>query len=166
MYRNPFPLCKCGIKCCGCCHMHSFEPHYRRLLQVCRPKDVFEWGPGLSTHIALEHAADVFTIESSIEFAAALPQDQHLAVLITPVEASAYLELHGKYHSDLFFVDGRRRVECLELVRKQAKPAAVVCLHDAQRARYNEALRRFKHVDYLERGFAVASMDELPRGLG
>jgi hypothetical protein len=38
-------------------------------------------------------------------------------------------------------------------------------LHDAQRTRYNAALRRFEQVTYLNRSFAVASMSELPAAM-
>lgn len=167
MYDNRFDLCDCPIFNCDCGGgVQSYFQHYKLVLSVVRPKRVFEWGPGENTRMALQADAEVFAIESLLKWVAPLPTDhQRLAVLVTPIDAASYLSLHGKEDSDLFFVDARRRAECLDLVRQRAKPEAVVCLHDAQRKRYNASLQRFHHVVFLTRAFAVASMSPLPAEL-
>ena len=167
MYQNPFELCHCQVPKCGCAGgVRSYAPHYAWLLEICRPRRVFEWGPGPNTLMALGGGAKVFAIEPVLRWVSPLPlDDPNLAVLVTPTNSSFYLSLHGHEDSDLFFVDSRRRAECLDLIREQAKPEAIVCLHDAQRSRYNASLRKFANVIYLDRSFAIATMSELPRVL-
>lgn len=162
MYINPYDPCDCENLHCGCCSIYSFSEHYTRILRLYRPSRVFEWGSGLSTKMAIHEGAEIVTIEPSVQWAARLPlQHPKLAVLLTSVGSAAYLRLAGYEESDLFFVDGRRRAECLDVVWRQAKPKAVVCLHDAQRQRYSASLKQFENVVYLERGFAVASRSPL-----
>ncbi len=167
MYHNPYELCDCPIFNCGCARgVRSYAPDYAKLLGIFRPQQVFEWGPGTNTQMALAAGAEVFAIEPVLRWVSPLPLDNpKLAVLITPTTSPLYMSLHGREGSDLFFVDSRRRAECLDLIRAQAKPEALVCLHDAQRTRYNAALRRFKNVIFLQRSFAIASQSELPHEL-
>ncbi len=167
MYLNPYELCHCQVPKCGCAGgVRSYAPHYARLLEITRARQVFEWGPGPNTRMALAAGAKVFAIEPVLRWVSPLPlDDPNLAVLVTPTISPFYLSLHGHEDSDMFFVDSRRRAECLDLVREQAKPEAIICLHDAQRVRYNAALRRFANVTYLDRSFAIASMRELPAAL-
>ena len=167
MYRNSYELCHCPVHKCDCAvGVRSYAPHYARVLEIVRPRQVFEWGPGPNTRMALAAGAKVFAIEPVLRWVSPLPlDDPNLAVLVTPTTSPFYLNLHGREDSDVFFVDSRRRAECLDLIREQAKPEAIVCLHDAQRSRYNAALRRFANVTYLDRCFAIASMSELPTAL-
>lgn len=156
-HRMTAEVCYCPHHNCTCSPMYSFAEPYAALLQVIQPAVVFEWGPGESTRLALESGARVFAIEPSPEWAARVPAHPRLTLLVAPVDSPGYLDLHGHRDADLYFIDCRRRAECLDLVRLSASPTAIVCLHDAQRYRYQAALRRFPHVQYLERGFAVAS---------
>lgn len=167
MYRNPYPLCDCPIFNCDCSGgVRSYVPDYAKLLNLVRPRRVFEWGPGINTTMAMRMGAEVFAIEPLLKWLRPLPLDNpKLAVLVTPTTSPFYLRLHGRENSDIFFVDSRRRAECLDLIREQADPDALICLHDAQRTRYNAALRRFANVTFLNRSFAVASMGELPEAI-
>ncbi len=65
----------------------------------------------------------------------------------------------GCANSDLFFVDSRRRAQCLRAIYslRRQNPELVVCLHDAQRSRYHQALALFEYVQFFSRGFATAT---------
>ena len=155
--RN-FPVCRCFVKRCACAGgIHSFESHYRRLLERVRPRRILEWGPGESTRVALESPTleRIVSIEHNPKW---LPQiqDQRWRAVMAEVQTPTYVSFHGMDDADLFFVDARRRVECLERTLERARPGAVVCLHDAQRERYHETLARFERVEFLAFGFAAA----------
>jgi len=153
-----FPSCRCLWKRCGCSGgIHSFASHYRRLLQRLRPRRILEWGPGESTRVALEQPTleEIVSIEHNPKWLPPI-DDSRWRVIMAQTDEPGYVDLHGLEDVDLFFVDARRRVECLELTLEQARPGAAVCLHDAQRERYHEALARFERVEFLAYGFAVA----------
>ena len=152
---NVFPQCDCPIaSTCGCEALHSFERAYRVLLETVNPEKVVEWGPGLSTQLALAANANVSSFEFSEQW---LPQfaDPKLQINLVPVESSRWLKIDGD--ADVYFIDSRRRADCLDAVFHSAKPTAVVCLHDAQRRRYHAALSQFPFVWFPEPGFAIAS---------
>lgn len=146
--------------------MHTFEGDYAAVLAALRPRKVFEWGPGWSTRMALAAGAVVVAVEHDRRWVPqiAAPRGQfrcRLAALYSP----EYVTVDAD--ADVYFIDGRRRAECVNAVHTHAKPSAVVCLHDAQRERYHRALQGWEYVRFLSRGFAVASHFEgvvnLPR---
>lgn len=137
--------------------MHSFVDHYRRLLRRVRPRRILEWGPGESTRVALASPGleQIVSIEHNPKWLPSI-RDARWRVVLARAEKPEYVDLHGLDDADLFFIDARRRIECLELTREKARPGAAVCLHDAQRERYHQALARFERVEFLAFGFAVA----------
>jgi hypothetical protein len=154
---NVYPRCGCPIEStCGCTPLGSYEQAYRLVLQAVRPRKVFEWGPGLNTRLALAAGAAVTSYEFSERW---LPTftDPRLRVVRVAVDGHAWVDLGEDADADVFFIDSRRRSDCLDAVFGAAKPTAVVCLHDAQRRRYHEALARFPFVWFMDSGFALAS---------
>jgi hypothetical protein len=137
--------------------MHSNHADYERLLCALRPQLVVEWGPGPNTQMALAVGAEVFSIEHDPQW---MPKDlsPKLAVLLAPKDGSHYCFFPAE--ADLYFIDGRNRARCLELVYDRARPDAVVCLHDAQRGAYRQALLRFPYVLESSLGFAIATKTE------
>lgn len=108
--------------------------------------------------MALDAGAAVLAIEPSPEWAELIVPHDRLRLVVADTSSDNYLSLHGWDDADLFFIDCRRRAECLDLVRTAAKPTAVVCLHDAQRSRYQEAIRRYKMFCKPTDYFCVLSM--------
>jgi hypothetical protein len=137
--------------------LHSFRADYERLLGILRPRLVVEWGPGLNTELALAAEAEVFSIEHDPAW---LPKisNPRLAVLLAPRDGASYSVFPDD--ADLYFIDGRNRARCLEGIHERCRPDAVVCLHDAHRQAYRQALRRFTHVLEPSVGFAVATKDK------
>lgn len=154
-------FCHC-VNLCSCAKFNSFVPYYQKLLGWLRPARVFEWGPGLSTNMALAAGADVLSIEPVQEWADKIEPHPRLKLIVASTDSPDYLGLHGWEDADVFFVDCRRRAECLDLVRTRAKKTAVVCLHDAQRFRYQEAVLRYKLVWRPDPSFCVLSMGRKP----
>jgi Glycosyltransferase sugar-binding region containing DXD motif len=154
---NVYPRCDCPIEsACGCTPLSSYERAYRLVLQAAQPRKVFEWGPGLNTRMALAAGAAVTSYEFSERW---LPtfSDPRLTVVQVSVEGQGWVDLGKNADADVFFIDSRRRSDCLDAVFHAAKTTALACLHDAQRRRYHEALARFPFVWFIEPGFALAS---------
>ena len=60
-----------------------------------------------------------------------------------------YLEpaqIRGK-RFPFIFVDGRMRVECLEVARRLVTDDGVILLHDADRLEYQDSIKRFNIID-------------------
>src|SRR5262249_49947120 len=131
-----YPACACPEgSLCECSAQHPFEPCYRRLLTIARPRKVLEWGPGLNTRLALEAGAEVVSRESDANWG-----------------GPEWTDLGPDRDAELFFVNSRRRSDCLAAVLAQGSPDSLVCLHDAQRRRYHPALARFGHVFFATPG--------------
>jgi predicted O-methyltransferase YrrM len=130
--------------------MHGFKNILVDWLVRVRPQRVFEWGPGLSTSLILEHCPGVDLV--SIEH----HEGYHEKAL------SAYGERAEIRHKtctgrnsdystciydgppvDLAFVDGRRRVECVLVALTHLRPGGVVILHDVCRSNYIRPLSHY-----------------------
>lgn len=153
-YFNPYPVCDCHELRCACTPVHSFLGHYKNILEMFSPKKIFEWGPGKSTELALVHGAHVVSIESRPEWFKKISQHPNLELRLVRADSPRYSLIDA--NSDLFFIDADNRENCLESVFNFAKPNTIVCLHDAQRKRYQQALKKYSVVYYLSRGFAFA----------
>ncbi|MEH2130885.1 MAG: hypothetical protein V7K86_09555 [Nostoc sp.] len=154
-----FPQCQCPIKTCTCSGgIHSYIPYYRKILDFLQPQKIFEWGPGQNTILGLKTPSvkSIVAIEQDPQWIPKI-EDTRFEVLVIPEHDPQYVHLHGHEDADIFFIDSRRRAECLDLVRMQALPQAVVCLHDAQRYRYHQALAKYNTVKFLDLGFAIAT---------
>ena len=154
---------------CGCSNgTHSYIPYYQKLLDYINPVNIFEWGPGKNTEIALrkESVKKIISIEQDKKW---IPDivDKRSCIIHCKVESDFYVngfvELWKGNKFDLFFIDSRKRSECLNAVYDYSinyNPSIIVCLHDAQRSRYKECLFKFKYVHFLHKGFAVATLSE------
>ncbi len=152
-----YPACGCPLDShCECSALHSYRDRYRQLLSIVKPTKVFEWGPGLNTRLALEAGAEVVSREFDPNW---VPDLRHpkLTVDLVDWKGPRWTGLGPDRDAELFFVDSRRRSDCLAAVLTQGPPDALVCLHDAQRRRYHPALCRFGHVFFALPGFAIAS---------
>jgi hypothetical protein len=136
---------------------HSYHRDYRCLLRTFRPRLVVEWGSGLNTHMALAVGAEVFSI---VDDSQRLPGIGNSRLSLAPRRTDGADYLLTPTDADLFFIDGRNRARCLEIVHDRARRDAIVCLHDAQRAAYRPMLLRFPFVLEPSVGFAVATRDE------
>lgn len=89
MYHNPYDLCDCPVFNCSCAGgVRSYVSDYAKILQICKPRKAFEWGPGVNTRMALAMGAKVFAIEPLLRWVSPLPlDDPKLAVLVTPTTA-------------------------------------------------------------------------------
>jgi hypothetical protein len=106
--------------------------------------------------MAIESGAKVVAVEQNSKYVPNLPSEK-FTVRIIPVNDPRYVLLDGSCNADLYFVDSRRRAECIASVFNSCSDKAVLCLHDAQRARYHAALKQFPYVKFLTRTFCVAS---------
>jgi len=140
--------------------MHSFEDPYAEVLELVHPRVVFEWGPGLNTTMALKTGATVCSMEHQARFMPRGIKTERFVPRLARADSAEYVQIVPYCHADVFFVDGRRRADCIRAARTVCTDRAVLCLHDAQRERYHEALRAFPNVLFMTRGFAVASISE------
>ena len=153
--------CNCNRMNCGCAGgMHTYAPYYQALLNIIKPAKVHEWGPGPNTQMALDSGAWVTAVESDREW---LPKGTHerFSCIWIPTSHPLYTstwQTTDTAQTELFFVDGRRRGECLNAIPFNS--TAIACLHDAQRLRYQEPMSRFPFVIHLIFGFAIMSFDE------
>ena len=158
-WDNPYQKCKCDYSCSCGGGMHSYLDPYREVIELFKPSSVLEWGPGLNTYLALLSGAFVYSIEQEIQF---VPKtsSKNYKFLVTPIWSSEYIKLPKNFLFDMFFVDSRRRSECIEFVYENCKYSDILCVHDAQRERYHISLRKFPYVKFLNRGFCLASKNK------
>jgi hypothetical protein len=156
-----FPRCDHTHNCDCSGGTHSYAPFYKEVLRTIQPARVYEWGPGLNTEMALQlpTTKEVTSVEQEPKW---IPKNllRRQIILHQRADSLYYTRVLGAGAYNLFFVDSRRRAECLEVVRHGCSEAAVVCLHDAQRARYHEALAKFPYVHFPHKGFALATKSE------
>ena len=162
VYDNPFLICNCSILNCGCAGgTQAYLPFYRKLFDVAksRIRSVVEWGPGENTEIALKSGVPVISIEQELKWIPRI-KDKHWTCVYVQVESLGYVGFWGNDRAGLYFIDSRRRTECIDLVFTRGQnERSIIAVHDAQRKRYQEALRQFPYVVFLDRGFALASKD-------
>jgi hypothetical protein len=156
MERADWPKCNCIEKCACGDYTRGYIDLYLLLLAAVKPKIVQEWGPGTNTRAALATGAVVYSVEHDEAYRH--PDMPKLIMSIVPLESMQYVT---PITADLYFVDGRRRAECLMMIAGAASPRAVVCLHDAQRARYHDALSLFPFVEFVTNGIAIAGKLDL-----
>lgn len=156
------PICHCGHNCACAGGVHSYADHYAEIIRTYKPGIILEWGPGKNTEIALESGARVFSIEHEEAYARRYSKHDNYQCFIEEVKSDEYISLHN-INADLYFVDGRRRSECLRSIFEKATGDYVVCLHDAQRSRYRDAIGLFKNVKFLNGGFAMMENHELAK---
>lgn len=147
--------------CSNSSNMWDFEDCLVRWLSNCSPAQVVEWGPGKSTAIIHEYApdADIISIEhdkayhqKAVEEHGDYADIKHIAISQSGPTSYACFPLSGGMRADLVFIDGRRRVECLQTARKILRPGGVAILHDANRPEYSHAYEDFQVEDLSEDG--------------
>lgn len=132
----------------------SHEKMLRKYMEHTKPKDVFEWGPGRSTEIILEHSCVEYliTVEHDKKYydklGAQTGNDRMLPVYEPDlVEYPQFINLFTNPF-DLVFVDGRMRGACLMLAKNMVKPSGVIILHDAEREFYSWFINKFDFQDW------------------
>lgn len=142
--------------------MHGFRQILIEYLERQRPARIFEWGPGLSTELMLEHApgARITSVEhdeawlrKAVERFGDRAEILHMACAN---RNSSYATVaYGRAPIDLAFVDGRRRVECVLVALQCLAPNGLVLLHDACRDNYMRPLRHYAEVIEIRANTAV-----------
>jgi len=162
LYINRFEICECTNNC-GCAGGgHSYIDDYINVLNIFKPETVMEWGPGPNTYLALGSGVNVvYSIEQKKKWVIRTDVPGQSCEVI-PVDSDEYVR-HPKWRIiwDLYFIDSRRRQECLSLAYNQGVFESIVCIHDAQRPRYQKYIRQFDYVIFLSRGFCVASRSRI-----
>lgn len=157
VFENPFPVCRCIRACSHDVGIHSYAEAYQAVLDAVRPGKVFEWGPGRNSAMAIAAGAEVFAVEFDPRYVPDLPKGSFHCFMVPIDDPEEFAGLRGVTDAEIYFVDSRHRQRCLRNILLQAREDAVVCLHDAQRLRYQVVLREFPYVKFLERGFCIAS---------
>ena len=128
--------------------IHSYVPFYHEILIANRPKLVFEWGPGPNTDLALKYGASVTTVEQNLKW---MPKPKpNLTCLHISTKDPSYTNPVSFKDFDVFFVDSRRRAECIINAFKECKDTAIVCLHDAERSWYRKAINLFPYKKFYK----------------
>ncbi len=132
--------------------MHSFVPVLEKWVKNLRPRRVWEWGPGRSTHVILNGLAEdakLISIEHDEKWLAKIRDEigddfrwsyDQLSVT-RRVSSYAHRILQEKEKYDLIFIDGRRRVECVVAALQAVHPQGVIILHDASRRAYTDLIK-------------------------
>jgi predicted O-methyltransferase YrrM len=147
----------------------DYSKYYEKILSEFKPKLIVEWGPGIGidndykvgqTTLALELTdAQITTIEQDVRW---LPKStDRLNCLHIPVNSTIYTEVVQYKDYDFFFIDSRRRRECIQKVFNIMKNDALVFVHDAQRPEYRPAINLFPYITYFNNErFAVLCKSE------
>lgn len=110
-----------------------------------KPMHGFEWGSGSSTVWYAQRLLSIATVEHDPAWAAKLPKAPNIVVYQRPLGASYVGAIRDYTHSpviDLVVVDGRMRVSCVSAAIPWVSPGGMLVLDDAQRPRYDRAIRQ------------------------
>ena len=166
--NNNITFCSHSHNCSCSGGTHSYVPYYEKIINLIKPVNVFEWGPGKNTDIALqtESLKKIVSVEQDKRWIPTI-SDSRSCIIYCSQDSDFYVKGFENYwvenKFDLFFIDSRKRSECLETVYNYSLEhnlSTIVCLHDAQRERYRKALSKFRYVYFLHKGFAVATLCE------
>jgi hypothetical protein len=116
-------------------------PSYQKLLEILKPKTLQEWGPGKNTDMALEAGWHVRSTESEPQYLHS--HHPELVQKYVAVESEQYVQPKSSF---VYFVDGRRRADCLKHIWPLTDGDKAVILHDVKRERY---WQEFAHYDYV-----------------
>lgn len=158
-WNHPFSSCNCRNPYCSCGgDMKGAEPYLEKFVRLGGFKRIFEWGPGLTTRIFLRSCLVVEAVESEARWIPDLGKDSSRFIChLTPVRDRRYPMLWATVSDyDFYFVDGRRRSECMNSVLCNVQ-SPVLGIHDAQRERYHEAMKEWPYVTFITRGLAILS---------
>ena len=126
--------------------------------------NILEWGPGFSTEYftgilkdkeiefnwdAIEYDIDWYNLIKSWKlqnvnlflFQEEKPDNKQW---MRTREMNEYVNFPKGKKYDLIFVDGRKRIRCLEVAKDCLKENGFVILHDAQRQDYHESFKYYK----------------------
>jgi len=113
------------------------------LFETQRPRRVLEWGAGGATLYwpqRYDFIEEWIAIEHDEEFAEAVLAEADSKVGVLQLDAPQYYEWARRIGQfNMIIVDGRHRVECLEVAREILAERGIVVLHDSGRPAYNEA---------------------------
>ncbi len=140
----------------------SFKQTLIKVLGEFKPKTVMEWGPGVSTLImqdfpSVEH---IDTVEhDSAWHSKWMNKFGNKTDLIYCPDLGIYPFAGQSKEYDLYFVDGRERERCLDLISSipLGDPSSIVILHDAERESYQLHIKKFAHI-FMEDGGHTAVM--------
>lgn len=117
-------------------HFRSYFVVLERMIPLCSPKVVFEWGPGLNTELFSRNGIRVYSVEHHKDWYEFYIKNkpEHATVIHSEIREDSFLEypkeiLKVKEHVDLSFVDARCRAECIEYSKQKGVP--VVVMHDS-----------------------------------
>lgn len=137
----------------------SFKPTLIKVLAEFKPKTVFEYGPGISTLIMQDFPSveKIETVEHDIAwFHKWANQFGNKVNLILEEDLDNYTfsifpdnMFRDKKDYDLYFIDGRKREECLDLCNRSN---GIVILHDAERDSYKEYINKYKYIFMEDEG--------------
>jgi predicted O-methyltransferase YrrM len=142
----------------------SYKDALYEVLDYLKPKNIIEWGPGISTGIMALYPSVVRidTIEHDREFSekAKIAKQDNVNVMYEPNPEMYPLRTgNGLGRYDLAFVDGRDRETCLIAVKPVLKEKSVVILHDAERGRYRNSIDKYTYKIWQDNGNTVVLTD-------
>jgi len=132
----------------------SFESILRHVCRTKQPKNIAEWGPGLSTRVMHEECPDakIFTVEhdkkyfakACLEWADNPKVETHAHVIsMAGGKSTGYVTAplaeymkNGQKPYDLIFIDGRFRADCILVAMQCIAEDGIVIVHDAHRESY------------------------------
>lgn len=141
----------------------SYKDALYKILDMFKPVNIFEFGPGVSTSIMAMYPS--VQLIDSVEHDKAwyekwkweMPENVNL--MFQP-NMELYPETPGRVEKyDLIFVDGREREKCLYTVREKLTENGVVVLHDAERYTYQEPMSFYKFRFFFDDGHTAVLCD-------
>lgn len=141
----------------------SFKGALYKVLDVLKPKTVFEYGPGVSTSImAIYPSVELIdSVEHNIawyeKYRWEMPDN--VKMYYQP-SLELYPSTKGRIDKyDLIFVDGRERENCLYLAKERLNDNGVIILHDAERPNYQEPMKFYKFMFLQDEGHTAILTD-------
>ncbi len=137
----------------------SFKDTLYECLDLFKPKDILEYGPGVSTGIMSLYPS-VKTVKS-IEHDEAwyhkalsnLYRNNVTYFLEKDLSKYPYVTKDEKF--DLIFIDGTEREKCLDESHSKLNSFGIVVLHDAERLNYKKHINSFCYKFFRDNGNTV-----------
>lgn len=146
----------------------SFESLLRKYLREIQPKQILEWGPGVSTVIMNKEMPNalIHTIEHSPIWASRWRAKLPASVQIIEIplgDSYSRAPLSWGIQYDLIFVDGERstRNKCLAIALQLLSDRGVVILHDSDWKEYTSGKSLFRVIEESRRTAVMVKCSEV-----
>lgn len=129
------------------------------ILEYLQPKLILEFGSGKSTKVLSMYPSTVMVVSmehDKVWYDKLKGELQENVILKLEPDLDTYATGFIRMPYDLSFIDGRNRMRCLKESLKVVKDSGVILIHDADRERYRDEIKKYPFKIFTDDGCTVS----------